>query len=366
MWTITICAGTAQTPADAAQPERRAKSVVLKLDPVTEKSSVQVAVSPSVTLISGTKKQELYTGSALLSNVKSAFYCDVRTHQIGLVGAVSDSRTKSETTQATVLVSDEASVDFLHGMFGKEQYDDDKNRTYNKDAILTQNFFSASADYFLNNSLGIGLQQEYTVGYQRYLESCKPRIDPHRFFSSVGIASGYADQRLYATVSHVNSIITPLSGQLSYVWLSGKYGPIQDGKREWHGDGKPPKAIFAVQMAYTPFPSDAHAYQFYENASLQLPTQWHHLTISLTQMDLYVNNAPKSFRRNYQSGGVQFTFSYATPASADGTNPAGACYTADKASHPYCYDALDQNACVPPSLFRARAHCSASGGFAIQ
>jgi hypothetical protein len=339
----------AQELPQAPSPQHPAPVTASLFSAVQESSTKLVAVSPSVALISGTKKQQLYTGSAILSDVRSAFYCDARTRQIGVLGSASDSRTKSETTPATVLVSDEAGVDFLSGMPGHQKYDDTNPK--NKDAMLTQNFLALSADYFLNNSLGIGLQQEYTLEYQRYLRSCKPGTTPHRFFSSVGVGIGYANQRLYKTPSTVQSVITPLSGQFSYIWPNGK---------------RAPKAILSAQIGFTPFPSDLGAYQIYENASLQLPTQWRHLTISLTQMDLYVNNAPTGFKRNYQSGGIQFTISNATPPPPTAGAVSGACYTADRASHLYCYDAFSQSACVPPSVFRASAHCSAPGGIGLE
>ena len=342
---FTTCAAVAQELPVAPQPQQQVTVSAPAFSTVTESSTKLVAVSPSVALIDGTKKQQLYTGTALLSEVKSGFYCDARTRQIGVLGTASDSRTKSETTPATVLVSDEASVDFLGGTFGHEHYDEANPK--NKDALLTQNFLALDADYFVNNSLGIGLQQEYTIEYQRYLRSCKPRIAPHYFFSSVGAGVGYANQRLYKTSSHTQSAIIPLSGQFSYIWPNGK---------------RAPKAILSAQIGYTPFLSDLSAYQIYENASLQLPTQWRHLTVSLTQMDLYVNNAPTGFKRNYQSGGIQFTLSNATPPPPSTSVLSGACYTADHASHLYCYDAIGQSACVPPSVFRANAHCSSPGG----
>jgi hypothetical protein len=239
-----------------------------------ESTTNLVAISPSLALISGTKKQQLYTGTALLSEVRSALYCDVRTRQLGLLGSLSDSRTKAETTPATVLVNDDAGFDFVSGIFGHQKTG--RYSANGEEVLLTQNFLALSGDFFVNNSLGIGLQQEYTVNFQHYLRPCKPSTTPH-LFASVGVAGGYVNQRLYLTSSKLNSVITPVSGQFFYVWPNGE---------------KAPKAILSSQLAYTPFASDLHAYQIYEDASLQLPTQIHHLTITLIQTDLYVNNAP--------------------------------------------------------------------------
>jgi hypothetical protein len=321
------------------------------------RTSTAFSGSPSLSNASGTKLQQVYTGTALFSTIKSAEYCDARTRQIGVFGTVSDSVTKSAATSpAVAVIADEAGANFLHGLPGENYVDKDaKNHPSvpHIDHQLTQNFVSLSSDFYINNSIGIALQQFYTVGYQRYLTACATTDEAKHLFSSVGIGAGFADQRLYNTTARVNSAIVPLTAQASYVFLA-------------KDSSKSPHAIVSLQVGYTPFLNDLHAYQVFENSTVLFPTALQFMTVQFQQTDYYVNNAPRPDKRNYHTEALQltFTFSYNNPKITT-IEPAkydkGACYTADKSSHLFCYNAASQNACLPPSIFRPDAVCSSVG-----
>jgi hypothetical protein len=130
--------------------------------------------------------------------------------------------------------------------------------------------------------------------------------------------------------------------------------------------GKPPKLIWYGLIGYLPVLNDMHAYQLSAIASLQIPTKYPWLNVTFTESDLYMNNAPSGFKRNSQNGSVALIFTFpANPSKV--ANPAvpasdkGACYGGDKLARLYCYDDVTMDACAPPSMFRRRQRCSASG-----
>ncbi len=277
----------------------------------------------------------------MVSTVRSRAFCDSNTIQAGLVGSASNSITSSPGTQSTTLVNDDVRADGLFGILGKRSDDPGS-------ISLTRNYLSIDADFFINNSLGIGLQQEYAVTYQRYLRPCESTLKGQRFFASVGAGVGYMNQRLYATTGKVNSAVIPLSAQFSYILTN---------------IGQAPKMLFSAQISFVPLLNDTHAYQANANVTVQIPTRFKFLNFSISEMDFYMNNAPRGFKRNYQSGSVQLTFSWGGTVinnPPDSRIP-GACYTADTLSHLYCYDQVASSECSPPSIFRPRAKCSAPG-----
>jgi hypothetical protein len=274
------------------------------------------------------------------------------------------------------------------GAFGHYNDFEEKNRLkrngyYHEDEpqkLYTSNYFGLGADFFGNNSLGLGLQQTYTVNYQRYLKKCddykdvedakeaqrnesiatnKPaplRTKDSRFFASVGIGAGYMNQRLYLTQGKLSAAVLPLSAQFSY--LQGKTSGI------------PPKLRWYAQLGYMPVLTDLHAYQLGAIAGLLIPTPLRWLTVNLTETDLYMNNAPAGFKRNYQNGSISFIFTAPRPPPKVPTpyvpqNAKGACYGGDKLARLYCYDDVTSDVCTPPSLFRASQHCASAGTGAL-
>lgn len=291
-------------------------------------------LSPSLSWINTTQNQTQFGGTTMVSSVRSRGFCDQRTRQFGVVGNASDSSTSNAGAAATVLADNDVRADALMGLgFGG-----------GASPKLTQNYLSADADFFTNNGIGIGLQQEVAVNYQRYLRPCLSVLKPQRLFSSVSAGIGYINERLYATTSRVGSTVVPLSAQMSYIVTN---------------IGQAPKLIISAQAGYTPLLNDMHGYQAYINGSVQIPTRFPFLTVSLNESDLYMNNAPTGYKRNYESGSIQLTLSFGGSTNTNGRTP-GACYTADTLSHLYCYDQVASSECSPPSVFRPGGKCSAS------
>lgn len=311
------------------------------------------SIAPLVSWITTTQNQTNLGGSVLTSWVDTRGYCDKKTSQIGIVGAASDSNTSSPGSPSTLVVSNDVRADWLGlGSLLSKDKDDPETGHYG----TTQNYFSAYADAFINNSLGIGLQQEYVFSYERYLRKCSsvesvtPALKeetPRRFFPSVTVGLGYVDQRLYKTTARMNSAAVPISAQLTYIYRNS---------------GHPPNTFISVQTGYTPMPNDMHAYQAFVNGTWSVPSPWKNITLTVGELDVYMNNAPTGFKRNYQSGSAQLSFawSYSTKnrLKTSSQNFPGACYTADTLNHLYCYDQVAASECSPPSIFRPDARCS--------
>jgi hypothetical protein len=322
----------------AVAPQTATPAAIAVSDANADRSTM-FSISSSDSYTNGTKQQQTYMGSALISRAYSQTFCDLKTKQYGAFATASDSISKSSTPPAIAVIADEGGAEFLKGFPEVRQKGN-----------LTRNYFSLTSDYYLNNSLGIGLQQLYTGQYMRFLTRC----DAKRFFAASGIGAGFADQRLYATSARLNSAVLPISGQFSII--------VPPRASAVSPNPNPPKAVISAQVGYTPFLNQLHAYQIYENSTLVLPTEWTHLTIQVLQSNFYLNNAPTKFKRDYQAYGIQVTFTYTKPpqAAPAGSSNWGACYTADKSSHMFCYDNATQNACVPPSIFRVHSSCGAA------
>lgn len=302
------------------------------------------AVSPSLSWIATTQNQTNYGGSALASVVGSREYCDGKTQQIGILGTASNSDTSTPGSASTLIASDDVHADYMRGI--------GRNSDAGHGNIgVTQNYLSGFADVFVNNSLGIGLQQQYAGNYERYLRGCRS-VEPKKnqatqFFPSVTVGLGFMDQRLYKTTAHMESVIVPVAAQFTLI------------KRK---PNKPPLWFASVQAGYTPTPNDMHAYQASANGTFTVLTPFKNLTLSVGELDVYMNNAPTGFKRNYQSGNVQLNFAWSHTSNPN-INPSspefpGACYTADTLNHLYCYDQVQQSECSAPSVFRLGARCS--------
>jgi hypothetical protein len=119
-----------------------------------------------------------------------------------------------------------------------------------------------------------------------------------------------------------------------------------------------------------PVLNDLHAYQVGITSGVQIPTRIRWLTFSLSDTELYMNNAPTGFKRNYQNGTVSALITFPAPPAKQ-SNPLvpasalGACYGGDKLARLYCYDEVTADACAPPSMFRASQRCTSSGSGSI-
>ncbi len=346
LYTICMLAGWLQSSAQAPGLTKQGSDVPpgeTRTQPTDDaKPKASFVIAPSLSWVTSTQDQTQEGGTALLSVVKSRSFCDKNTRQAGVVGTASNSNTTPSSGPSTLLSSNDVRAEALFGFAGEH--------SENPEHIdITQNYFSGYADMFINNSLGIGLQQVYTVNYQRYLTRCLSVQSPQRFFASLTAGAGFINERLYQTTDKVNSAVIPISGQFSYILTKPKQPAAT---------GQPLKIIFSAQAGYTPLLNDMHAYQAYANGSFQFPTGLSWLTISLNEMDIYMNNAPAGFKRNYQSGSIQLAFSF---GGSSNTNPEypGACYTADALNHLYCYDQVAASECSPPGVFRPGGRCSA-------
>jgi hypothetical protein len=304
-------------------------------------------IAPTLSETTGTQTQTVAGGNTLLTTVKSNSYCDGGLRQFGLAANASDTSTTKINAPTISLDNNEVRLDATTGIFGKNV--DDRNKSLGSS---TSNYLGVNADFFGNNSLGIGLQQTYAIEFQHYLRRCSENVGDHRTFVSVGIGAGFMNQRLYQTASTANIAVLPLSAQFSY--LVGK-------------PKTPPKLIFYALAGYLPGLNNTHAYQLSGIAGLQIPTKYPWLTVNLTESELYMNNAPTAFRKNYQNGSVALVFTIPgnppkQPNPAETEEHKGACYGGDKLARLYCFDDVTYDACPPPNMFRQNQKCSASGG----
>jgi hypothetical protein len=303
-------------------------------------------LAPNIGWTTGTQQQTVLGGSALLSAVRSQSYCDPHLQQFGMVATASDSTTTKLGGRPTYLDSNDVRFDATRGVFGNQ---------------TTKNYFGAAADFFENNSLGVGLQEVYAAKYQYYFTRCpdvKPAKEPpHRWFASVGIGAGYMRQRLYATPNNLNVAVLPLTAQVSFLQGGGKKKP---GTPPKEAKTQPPALLWYFLAGYMPALTDSHAYQLSAIAGVQIPTRIPNLKINFSDSDLYMENAPTGHRRNYQNGTVSLVFSIASKRSAPDQDT-GACYGGDKLQRLYCYDDVTADACSPPNLFRRGGHCSSPG-----
>lgn len=321
----------------------------------SQTASTMYSVSTTDSYTSGTKQSQTYTGSALVSHVNSDNFCDPRTLQYGVYGTASDSISKSAPVGGTVttvpVIANDATADLMWGFGGKAPSGPAVIGTPSK---RTDNFLSASATYYMNNSLGVGLEQMYVGTYQRYLTRCNG-LSANTFFAAATIGVGFADQRLYATPTTLRSAVLPIGAQAT--WFKKPKDSRPTNKPATVLATKAPPVIISGQVGYTPFLNDLHAYQILESVNVVFPTEFKALTVVVQQSNTYLNNAPATFKRDFQTYGIQLSFSLGgTPPATPSSTP-GACYTADKSSHMFCYAAESQSACVAPAIFRQGASC---------
>jgi hypothetical protein len=305
-------------------------------------------VAPTLAWTTGTQTQTISGGNMLISSLRSRSYCDADMVQFGIGASASDTGTTKLGASTINVDNNDLKLNATRGAFRAPD-------AINPNKMITHSYIGVDADFMDNNSLGVGLQQTYAVEYQYYFRRCtgdpwdpkdpKRKQPPRRVFASVGIGAGFMNQRLYATHDKLEAAVLPLSAQFSY--LSGLE------------QGKAPKFIWYALFGYLPVLTDMHAYQVSTTAGVQIPTRIPWLTLSFTETDVYMNNAPNHFLRNYQNGSISLSFSF--PASKAKPVDVGACYAADKLARLYCYDEVTIDSCSPPNTFRPLHHCATPG-----
>jgi hypothetical protein len=318
-------------------------------------------IQPSFSWTTGTQNQTIYGGSALLSSARSGSFCDPEMRQFGIAASASDTKTAKSAVAGggapTYIYSNDVRLYALRGLDGDKQKDGSSSQRKQPDNSLpwTPHFVAVDGDLFENNSLGIGLQSTLAIQYQ-YDLGCKlnrAKADaPTRFFASFGLGAGYMNQRLYKTVGRVNGAVLPLSAQFSY--LIGGDEPKPGEKKG------PPKLIWSASLGFVPVLNQTDAYQVSGIMSIQIPTQIHWLTISLSDSDLYANNAPVGHKRNYNNGSISLVFSF-PPKPKTPPKETGACYGGDKLQRIYCYEGVTIDACTGTNIFRENQRCSSAG-----
>jgi hypothetical protein len=386
---------TVNAAVNISLPPVPAKMVVKPIErsqpPVVPGYTRSAALAPTLSWTTGTQTQTIAGGTAVISAIHSSSYCDAEMRQFGISANASDTSTTKLTGPTTNLDNNEVKFNATRAILGHTDEDevreDEAKRksdasTHWVPERYARGYLGLDAGFFGNTSLGVGLEQTYTAELQFFLSKCRDKEDPSsdrggmggttenrtdqgkdssmpkpRFFTSVGIGAGFMNQRLYATENKLNAAILPLSAQFSYL--------------QGNAPGVPPKLIWYALISYVPVLTDLHAYQVGATGGLVIPTRFPWMTVNLTETDLYLNNAPRAYKRNYQNGSIALTFTFPAPP-AKVPNPAlpesakGSCYGGDKLARLYCYDDVTVDACAPPNLFRAQQHCASSAtGVAI-
>lgn len=326
-----------------------------------------ISVAPSLAYAMGTTKQQVFGGSALISEVHSTSYCDNGLIQFGIAASSSDTTTTSATGTVTSIDENDLAADVTHAIGSKDN---------------AKQYLGLIADFYGNNSVGLGLQQTVAAQYQYYFGRCPPPVSPSqprgsyddpakgRWFGSVVVDAGLSNQRLYKTPAKLNDFALPVSFLISYL----RYGDKVEDKIP--GADKnlryAPKFLAYVGLGYRPVFPDMHAYQISGFSGVQIPTGVRELTVNLTESDLYLNNAPVGTKRNYQSGTVSLVFSIppkpliAPAPSNNGKVEVGACYGGDKLQRLYCYDNVTASECLAPNLFRQGGRCTSPPAVTLQ
>jgi hypothetical protein len=163
-------------------------------------------IAPTLSWIASTQTQRVLGGNAAVGFLNAKEYCDPHAWQIGAEGMASNSTTQKPGSSATHINSDDARINGLAAI-GRDKGD-------------PRDYVGGTADFFLNNSLGIGLQQTYTAEYRHYFMACPDVTIKKTIKQSLafGAGVGYTSERLYKTVGTVTSPVTPLSAQYSWSW----------------------------------------------------------------------------------------------------------------------------------------------------
>jgi hypothetical protein len=307
--------------------------------PPVSKVKFSGTIAPSLAWITGTQTQTTLGGNAILGLLHAKQPCDSSAWQLGVEALASNTTTRKLGGSPTHLDSDDGRISGLRAILG--------------DGTTTKDYVGGTADYFVNNSLGIGLQQTYSAAYQHYLTECADgkNLKDIRQNLSVAAGAGFVIERFYKTSASVTSAVTPVSAQYSWSW--------------WHKSDQDRslttpqlRLMFSFQAAWMPLLSNTHDYQLYERSSVSLPTPNSHIQFTFDHLDYYVNNAPPSFKRNYQNVSLGIKIILNKPDKNALPTDVGACWSGDQIKRLSCIENVARSQCTGTSNFRAGELCN--------
>lgn len=166
------------------------------------------------------------------------------------------------------------------------------------------------ADEWGNSSLGIGLQQSYGGGISRLFwsnecDGSNPKPPEHYRFAISGDSSiRYVRQRLYAPAGNTRDLVgVRVSENLVYAPLSKDSA---GNSRQW----------FTIDQTLWVMPilNETKAIQAGGSLNFSFPIT-KSLSLSLGEEDDFINNAPKTKRKNYLKSSLSLTYSFPAPSA---------------------------------------------------
>jgi hypothetical protein len=155
-------------------------------------------------------------------------------------------------------------------------------------------------EMFLNNSLGIGLEQIYAARGNQvvHCEEIREQKWWQRFSVSGDVR--YVHQRLYKTPAETN---------LAGIAAGEEYTVL---RRKFDANGKKPHTLFRISQTAQVIPMVNHigATQVYADVRLSLPLAVENLGFSVEEQEHYFGNAPHGFDKHYQQTTVSISYSF--------------------------------------------------------
>ena len=232
--------------------------------------------------LSATQSQQMYGGQLSVSNeVRKKSYCDSSgwTSDVDLAG--SHTLISQTGTPSIALDNDDGVVRLTRW-------------------VQPRTSIGSKVEVFLNNSLGIGLEQIYALGVN-HLVVCQepgPRKYWHRF--SVFADGRYVRERLYHAPTSLNL------GGVS----AGEEYQVRRSKLDSNGKRKGTLFRISETAQVIPMVNEVSALQAYADVKLSLPLAIEAFTFSVDEQEHYFGNAPHGFDKHYQQTTVSISYSF--------------------------------------------------------
>jgi hypothetical protein len=157
------------------------------------------------------------------------------------------------------------------------------------------------ADFNSNNSLGLGLQQSYGLGFSDvlYPTKCDEQWPTHSFSASWNVDARYIHQRRYAPSSDLDLGGVRIGEDWSYLYAPGQ------------GENQKERFSIAQTLWITPTFPDPSAVQAFGRLALKIPIS-STLAFEVTEEANFMNNAPLGKRKFFSksSTGLVYTFQF--------------------------------------------------------